>query len=68
MRGATDSPQTNPFPGLRPFKEEEDHLLFGWENQVDAMVNRLADISRRSHHRCAVRWLSHSSPNGHGHA
>src|SRR5688572_32608079 len=32
----------NPFPGLRPFREEEEHLFFGRENQVDAMVDKLA--------------------------
>ena len=34
---------TNPFPGLRPFREDEEYLFFGRENQVDAMVNKLAD-------------------------
>src|SRR5262252_9678942 len=43
MSAAMESPQTNPFPGLRPFREDEDHLFFGRENQVDAMVNKLAD-------------------------
>ena len=33
----------NPFPGLRPFREDEEHLFFGRESQVDAMVNKLAD-------------------------
>lgn len=33
---------TNPFPGLRPFLEDEEHLFFGREKQVDAMVNKLA--------------------------
>src|SRR2546423_3441513 len=33
----------NPFPGLRPFREDEEHLFFGRENQVDAMVDTLAD-------------------------
>ena len=32
----------NPFPGLRPFKEDEEYLFFGRENQVDSMVNKLA--------------------------
>jgi WD40 repeat protein len=36
-------PRTNPFPGLRPFREDEEHLFFGRENQVDAMVDKLAD-------------------------
>src|SRR5215475_13769656 len=33
---------TNPFPGLRPFREDEEFLFFGRESQVDAMVNKLA--------------------------
>ena len=33
----------NPFPGLRPFREDEEHLFFGREKQVDAMVDRLAE-------------------------
>ena len=32
----------NPFPGLRPFREEEEYLFFGRESQVDAMVDKLA--------------------------
>jgi WD40 repeat protein len=32
----------NPFPGLRPFREDEQHLFFGRENQIDAMVDKLA--------------------------
>jgi tetratricopeptide (TPR) repeat protein len=32
----------NPFPGLRPFREDEEFLFFGRESQVDAMVNKLA--------------------------
>ena len=35
--------RTNPFPGLRPFREDEEYLFFGRENQVDAMVDKLAD-------------------------
>jgi len=34
--------QRNPFPGLRPFREDEEYVFFGRENQVDAMVNKLA--------------------------
>ena len=34
--------RTNPFPGLRPFREDEEYLFFGRENQVDAMVDKLA--------------------------
>jgi hypothetical protein len=43
MSAATPTPQTNPFPGLRPFREDEEDLFFGRENQVDAMINKLAD-------------------------
>jgi len=32
----------NPFPGLRPFQEDEDYLFFGREHQVDTMVDILA--------------------------
>jgi WD40 repeat protein len=31
-----------PFPGLRPFREGEDHLFFGRESQVDTMIDKLA--------------------------
>ena len=33
----------NPFPGLRPFRAEEEYLFFGREKQVDAMVDKLAE-------------------------
>ncbi|TMA13290.1 MAG: ATP-binding protein, partial [Deltaproteobacteria bacterium] len=32
----------NPFPGLRPFREDEERFFFGRERQVDTMVNKLA--------------------------
>ncbi len=32
----------NAFPGLRPFREDEEYLFFGRESQVDAMVDKLA--------------------------
>jgi energy-coupling factor transporter ATP-binding protein EcfA2 len=32
----------NPFPGLRPFLEEEAHLFFGREQQVGSMLVKLA--------------------------
>jgi uncharacterized RDD family membrane protein YckC len=32
----------NPFPGLRPFRQDEEHLFFGRESQVDRMVDKLA--------------------------
>ncbi|MCF8380519.1 MAG: hypothetical protein K9H49_13140 [Bacteroidales bacterium] len=31
----------NPYPGLRPFTQEEAHLFFGREGQVDNVVNSL---------------------------
>src|SRR5205807_10532030 len=31
----------NPFPGLRSFEPEEDHLFFGRERQVDELLARL---------------------------
>src|SRR5215467_5535109 len=42
MSSAAVTLQMNPFPGLRPFREEEEYLFFGRESQVDAMVNKLA--------------------------
>ena len=31
----------NPFPGLRPFEPDEDHLFFGREKQIDDLLRRL---------------------------
>ncbi|MEO8521708.1 MAG: ATP-binding protein [Acidobacteriota bacterium] len=31
----------NPFPGLRPFEAEEDHLFFGREREIDELLRRL---------------------------
>ncbi len=31
----------NPFPGLRSFEEEEDHLFFGRETQIDELLRKL---------------------------
>jgi WD40 repeat protein len=42
MSSAIDTAHNNPFPGLRPFNEDEVHLFFGRESQVDAMVDKLA--------------------------
>ena len=36
------SAKQNPFPGLRPFREDEERFFFGRESQVDTMVNKLA--------------------------
>jgi tetratricopeptide (TPR) repeat protein/energy-coupling factor transporter ATP-binding protein EcfA2 len=34
-------PLINPFPGLRPFEADEDHLFFGREQHVDELLRRL---------------------------
>ena len=31
----------NPFPGLRPFKQGEEHFFFGRENQTDTLLDKL---------------------------
>lgn len=31
----------NPFPGLRPFERDEDHLFFGREKEIDELLRRL---------------------------
>jgi tetratricopeptide (TPR) repeat protein len=36
-----DGDRFNPFPGLRPFEPEEDHLFFGREKQIDELLRRL---------------------------
>ncbi|MEM1369893.1 MAG: High-affnity carbon uptake protein Hat/HatR, partial [Cyanobacteria bacterium P01_H01_bin.15] len=33
--------RTNPFPGLRPFELDEEHLFFGREGQSDELIRRL---------------------------
>jgi tetratricopeptide (TPR) repeat protein len=35
------NPLSNPFPGLRPFEPDEDHLFFGREEEVDELLRRL---------------------------
>lgn len=35
------SNRTNPFPGLRPFELDEEHLFFGREGQSDELIYRL---------------------------
>jgi hypothetical protein len=32
----------NPYPGLRPFRKGEEHLFFGREREIDAMIDVLA--------------------------
>src|SRR5262245_3442542 len=39
---ATANELSNPFPGLRPFREDEEHLFFGRESQIDRIVDKLA--------------------------
>lgn len=39
---AVQTKLANPFPGLRPFREEEEYLFFGRESQVDSMIGKLA--------------------------
>src|SRR5580693_1593467 len=34
-------PKMNPFPGLRPFTQEEDYLFFGREEQTIELLQRL---------------------------
>ena len=47
---------SNPFPGLRSFEPEEDHLFFGRESRIDEILTRL----RRS------RFLSVVGTSGSG--
>src|SRR4029453_16991428 len=35
------TPSNNPFPGLRPFEAEEDHLFFGREKEIGDLLRRL---------------------------
>jgi WD40 repeat protein len=38
---STETRRANPFPGLRPFEEDEDDLFFGRDDQIDDLVGRL---------------------------
>ena len=38
---STATTARNPFPGLRP-RDDEEHLFFGREQQVDTMIDKLA--------------------------
>jgi WD40 repeat protein len=42
MASAPFAKAANPFPGLRPFRDSEEHLFFGRESQVDTMIDKLA--------------------------
>jgi tetratricopeptide (TPR) repeat protein/energy-coupling factor transporter ATP-binding protein EcfA2 len=46
----------NPFPGLRPFEPDEDHLFFGREKEIDELLRRLR----------ANRFLSVTGTSGSG--
>jgi tetratricopeptide (TPR) repeat protein len=35
------TPSANPFPGLRPYEPDEDHLFFGREKEIDDLLRRL---------------------------
>jgi hypothetical protein len=42
MEGLMQAPALfNPFPGLRPFEADEDHIFFGREKEIDELVRRL---------------------------
>jgi uncharacterized RDD family membrane protein YckC len=41
MSAAPKAAPANPFPGLRPYNEDEQHLFFGRERQVDRMIDKL---------------------------
>ena len=34
----------NPFPGLRPYEPDEDHLFFGREKEIDDLLRRLSAV------------------------
>lgn len=38
---STKTRLVNPFPGLRPFQEGEEHFFFGREKQTDTLVDKL---------------------------
>jgi len=42
MTTANRPAPANPYPGLRPFEEQEEHLFFGREAQIDQMIDTLA--------------------------
>jgi len=42
MPAAPKAAPANPFPGLRPYRQDEQHLFFGRERQVDRMVDKIA--------------------------
>jgi hypothetical protein len=40
---------SNPFPGLRPFEADEEHLFFGREQEVDELLRRLRTTRANLH-------------------
>ena len=42
MNRVIDVQVRNPFPGLRPFQEGEEHLFFGRESQIHSMIDKLS--------------------------
>lgn len=42
MTSAIPAAASNPYPGLRPFEAQEEHLFFGREAQLDRMIDTLA--------------------------
>ncbi|MCI5163604.1 MAG: hypothetical protein D3917_16620, partial [Candidatus Electrothrix sp. AX5] len=45
-----------PYPGLRPFRQDEDEIFFGRDEQIAALLDKLAE-----HHFLAV-----IAPSGYG--
>ena len=43
MSDIRDATLENPFPGLRPYQEQDKHLFFGRERQFEAMVEKLEE-------------------------
>ena len=41
MEAPTSIPRYNPFRGLRPFEQDENHLFFGRDGQTEALLHRL---------------------------
>jgi hypothetical protein len=42
MEGSMQAKElSNPFPGLRPFEADEEHLFFGREQEIDELLRRL---------------------------
>src|SRR4051812_29913825 len=39
----TTAARFSPFPGLRPFEPDEDHLFFGREREIDELLRRLSE-------------------------